>query len=127
MSDLEQYILLLLKKEGYKFKREVSFSDCAAGKYRYDFQVNYHNEKILLEIDGIYHFSPIQGKVLLYRQQEHDRKKDAYCLAQGIKLYRIPYWDIEKITSVPQLFQSKYLVKRKGHNDFLKTPGKYKK
>ena len=124
MSDLEEYIISIFKKDKIKFKREIHFKDCAGGKYRYDFEFMYNNKPILLEIDGIYHFKPIKGKTVMYRQQEHDRKKDDYCLGHNLPLYRIPYWEVYDITTVDEIFKPRYQVRRKGHNDYIQIPEK---
>ena len=49
--------------------------------------------------------------------QEHDRRKISYALANDIKIYIIPYWEISKITVARQLFQEKYLAKTRWKND----------
>ena len=51
----------------------------------------------LLEYDGEYHYKPIEGEEKLRNQQEHDRRKDKYCKDNNIKLYRIPYWEQDKL------------------------------
>jgi len=35
---------------------------------------------------------------------ERDLKKNNYCLARGIKLYRISYWDLEDLKTYEDLF-----------------------
>lgn len=49
--------------------------------------------------------------------QEHDRRKISYALANKIKIYIIPFWEIDKITSADQLFQEKYLARSRWKND----------
>ena len=46
MSDLEEYIISIFKKDRIKFKREVHFKDCAGGKYRYDFEFMYNIQRL---------------------------------------------------------------------------------
>lgn len=119
MSKYEEKIITVLKKSHISFIREKSFEDLRGGKYRYDFYVP--SNKILIEVDGQYHFFPIQGRAALQKQKEHDRQKNAYALANKIKLYRIPYWDIDNgvINSSFDIFNKKYLVTTKWHNDNL--------
>lgn len=115
MSSYEDIVVTILKKEKISFVREKSFSDCRGGKYRFDFFLP--NLNILLEVDGEYHFKNIRGVSVLKKQQEHDRRKNSYCLAKNIPLYRIPYYDVSTLKSAADLFKSQYLVKNKWHND----------
>ena len=115
MSSYEDRIIEILKKEKISFVREKTFSDCRGGKYRFDFWLPALN--ILLEMDGEYHFKEIRGLSVLKRQKEHDRRKNSYCLAKSIPLYRIPYFDLNTIQSAADLFKPQYLVKDKWHND----------
>ena len=48
MSNLELYIIKILKKEKVDFEREKTFSDLKKNKYRYDFYLPKYN--VLLEI-----------------------------------------------------------------------------
>lgn len=126
MSKYEEKIITVLKKSHISFEREKSFEDLRGGKYRYDFYVP--SSKTLIEVDGQYHFFPIQGRAALQKQKEHDRQKNTYALAHKIKLYRIPYWDIDNgiINSSFDIFNKKYLVTSKWHNDELQIPKKVK-
>ena len=93
MSKNEEYILNILLKENIKFIREKTFSDLRKGKYRFDFYLPKYN--ICLEIDGEQHFKQIskfqKTRTDFLKQQENDRRKNSYCLANNISLYRIPY------------------------------------
>lgn len=124
MSKYEEKIISVLKKANIKFVREKTFEDLHKGKYRYDFYIP--QSKILIEVDGQYHFQPIQGRATLLKQKEHDRQKNSYALAHGLKLYRIPYWDIDDnlIQTSFDIFKKQYLVTSKWHNDNLTTPKK---
>ena len=68
-----------------------------------------------------------QNKLSLNKQQGYDRRKNSYCLANNIKLYRLPYWDFDnnKIKNLSDIFLEKNLVKSKWHNTDLWE--KYKK
>lgn len=117
MSGYESYFIQLFKKEKISFIREKTYKDLRNGAFRFDFYLN--NFDILIEVDGEQHFKPIYGRPAFLKGQEHDRRKNSYCLAKGIKLYRIPYWEIKNITKVEQIFNEKFLVKNRWHNDKL--------
>lgn len=123
LSNLEEHILKILKNENIDFEREKSFSDLKRGLYRYDFYLpNYKGKEVLIEVDGIFHFKPITGKQRFIKQQNNDRRKNSYALANEIPLYRIPYWKIETINKSKDIFNLKYLVKDKWFNDNLQPP-----
>lgn len=120
MSSYENKIVQILRRESIKFEREKTYDDLRRGKYRFDFYIPEDN--VLIEIDGQFHFKPILGRAALLKQQEHDRRKNSYCLANNIKLYRIPYWEVDNIKKVSDLFDDVFLVKEKFHNDYLVVP-----
>lgn len=120
MSSYEDKIVRILRAESLRFEREKSFEDLRKGRYRFDFYII--GRQVLLEVDGEYHWKPIRGRSALLKQQEHDRRKNSYCLAHNIPLYRIPYWEIDNVKKASDLFQDKFLVKSKFHNDILKIP-----
>ena len=120
LSSYEEYILKILKSNNIKFIREATFSDCRGGKYRFDFYLK--DKNILLEIDGQYHFQPIRGEKNLRAQKERDRRKNSYALSRKIQLYRIPYWEINKVKEYGDIVSQKFLVESKYHNDLLKIP-----
>ena len=119
-SSYEEKVIQLLKQSGIKFQREKTFSDLKGGSFRYDFYLP--SRRCILEIDGQYHWKPIRGRAALLKQQEHDRIKNSYCLAHNIPLYRIPYWEMDKISNSFDLFKNQYRVSSKWHNDYLKPP-----
>ena len=55
------------------------------------------------------------------RAQERDRKKNNYCLSRGIRLVRIPYWELKGLTLEKILSSQKFVVKSMWHNDLLIT------
>ena len=119
MSSYESYFISLFKKEKIKFVREKAYQDLKRGLFRFDFYLT--EREVLVEIDGEQHFKPIYGRQNFLKGQEHDRQKNSYCLAKGIQLYRIPYWEIKNIHKVEDIFVPKFLVKSKWHNDYLKA------
>lgn len=119
MSSLEQVVYRILVQANYRFEQEKQFKDCYNGYYRFDFFLPAQN--IALEIQGAQHyeFTKIfyKKKSDFLKAQERDRRKINYCLAKGIKLYCIPYWEIENIKTFDDLFQDQFLAKSKFHND----------
>lgn len=126
MSSYEEKIIQILKKNKVPFVREKTFADLKLGSFRYDFYLP--REKVLIECDGIQHFQQIKHfhktRQDFLKAQERDRRKNNYALAHGIPLYRIPYWEIDELCGLPQIFDEKYLVKSMYHNDKLPKPKK---
>ena len=119
MSSLEQKVYDLLNKGHISFEREKVFKDCYNGLYRYDFYLPELNT--VLEINGSQHYTYVKrfykNKSEFLKAQERDRRKISYALARGLKIYCIPYWEIENLSSVDDLFSQKFLAKSKFHND----------
>ena len=116
MSKFEDKIVSLLKKDKIKFIREKTFKDLHNGLYRYDFYLPELN--IICEVNGEQHYYEVWGgRAKLLHQQENDRRKISYALANNIKMYIIPYWEKENIKKSQDIFQDKFLVKSKWHND----------
>lgn len=120
MSKYEEQIIKILKQERIKIQREKTFSDLKHGLFRFDFYLPEKNT--IIEVDGEQHFKPIYGRQAFLKGQEHDRQKNSYCLAHGIMLYRIPYWEIANIKKFSDITQLKFLVKDRWHNDCLRPP-----
>ena len=115
-----------MKKFGAKMSKKLSYLKSSKGKpLRFDFAVYDKNWKkfLLIEYDGEAHFQKIKHfyktNTKYLNAQGRDRKKNDYCLARGIQLYRIPYWEIDNITNVCMLFSNKFLVRSRYHNDKL--------
>lgn len=126
MSSYEEKIIQILKKHKVLFVREKTFADLKLGSFRYDFYLP--KEKILIECDGPQHFQQIKHfhktRQDFLKAQERDRHKNNYALAHRIPLYRIPYWEIDELSGLPQIFNEKHLVKSMYHNDKLLKPKK---
>lgn len=127
MSSGEERIISILNKEKIPFEREKTFIDLRKRKLRFDFYIkNLNGAPAIVEFDGEGHFLFVKkfyhSKSEFERAKERDRVKNEYCLANGIKLYRIPYWDLDKISKAKDIFSPKYLVTSKWHNDYLKSP-----
>ena len=119
MSKYEDYISQLLTKSSIRFFREYTFPKCYNGLYRFDFYCP--NLNACIEFNGAQHYTYTphfhKSKSDFSKAQERDRRKISYCLAQGIKLYIIPYWEVENIYTARDLFQPQYLARSKFHND----------
>ena len=123
MSKYEESVIKILKQGQISFVREKTFSDLKHGLFRFDFYIfNLYGMPAIIEVDGEQHFKPIYGRQAFLKGQEHDRRKNSYCLANNISLYRIPYWEIKNLTEVEDIFKEKFLVKTRWHNDQLKAP-----
>lgn len=123
MSSYENYIVKILQKEKIRFVREKTFEDLKEGRFRFDFYIaNYGGRAVIVEVDGEQHFKPIYGRQNFLKAQEHDRRKNSYCLAKGIPLYRIPYWEIKNVHCAKDIFCDKFLVKTRWHSDNLQAP-----
>jgi very-short-patch-repair endonuclease len=120
MSSYEYKIATILNQSKIKFQKEKTFSDLKHGLFRFDFYIQGAN--CIIEVDGEQHFKPIYGRQSFLKGQEHDRRKNSYCLANGIKLYRIPYWEIKNLKTSKDIFVDKFLVKTRWHNDHLTVP-----
>lgn len=123
MSKYEESVIKILKQGQVSFIREKTFSDLKHGLFRFDFYIyNLNGAPAIVEVDGEQHFKPIYGRQSFLKGQEHDRRKNSYCLANNIPLYRIPYWEIENLKTFADIFSNKFLVKTRWHNDQLKAP-----
>lgn len=119
MSSLEQVVYNILVRENFSFEQEKRFKDCYNGLYRFDFYLP--NQAIVIEVQGEQHYKFVKSfyssKTDFKKAQERDRRKISYCLARGIKIYCIPYWEIHNIHTFKDLTQFKFLARTKFHND----------
>lgn len=122
MSSLEEHVYNILIERHIDFEREKSFKDLRNNNYRFDFFLPQQN--LIIELDGRQHFEYIpyfhKNQQNFLKSQERDRRKNSYCLANKISLYRIPYWEIDNIKTLEDIFKEKFLVRSKWHNDNLK-------
>ena len=119
MSLLEKKVHDLLREGRFYIEREKIFKDCYNGLYRYDFYLPEINS--IIEVNGAQHYEPnkkfYKNKSEFLKAQERDRRKISYALAHGMKIYCIPYWEIDSLSSPEDLFAQKFLAKSKFHND----------
>ena len=71
------YRLRLLRKQGFRFRRQSPFD-----RYVLDFVC--HDKKVVVELDGSQHHTP--------EHKEHDAIRDAHLLERGYRTIRIPNW-----------------------------------
>lgn len=87
---------------------------------RYDFHGFYKKKEFLIEFQGIEHYKFIpffhRSRADFQKRQIYDEKKISHALAIGVNLYCIPYWEIDNINSLENLFNKKYLARTKNHN-----------
>ena len=120
----EQKIIDILKKEGVSFQREYTFPDLKSRKkrpLRFDFALlnKYGNIFALIEFDGEQHFTFnkhfSKNRQNFKYKQEMDVLKNEYALNNNYSLYRIPFYDLEKLNTYSDLFKYNYLVVTKWH------------
>ena len=108
MSKGENKIIDILNQARIRFDREKTYSDLKHGKFRFDFLVHLRGADCIIEFNGEQHYhyvSKFYKNELEWRQaQGRDMHKISYCLAHNIPLYIIPYWEIDNINCVADLF-----------------------
>lgn len=45
---------------------------------------------------------------------QHDKEKNIFCINNNILLYRIPYWDFDKLKTVKDIINSRYCINNRG-------------
>ena len=63
------------------------------GTLRFDFLIEVYGEEVLIEIDGIQHFKPVEywgGWSGFVKQRRKDDAKFKWCLRNGVQLIRVP-------------------------------------
>ena len=122
MSKGEEKIVQLLKKGGYRFEREKRFKDLKHGLYRFDFYVvGGWSKNCVIEYNGEGHYQYVpkfyHTRAEFMAAQERDRRKISYCLANGIPIYVIPFWELDNLTSADQIFTEKFRARNRWKND----------
>lgn len=121
MSKGETKIVDILNKERVRFDREKTFSDLKHGKFRFDFYFkDVYGADCIVEFNGEQHYqyvSKFYKNAVEWRQaQGRDMRKISYCLAHNIKLYIIPYWEIDNIKCVADMLKEKYRARDRYKN-----------
>lgn len=122
MSKGEEKIASLLRRAGIEFEREKTFSNLKHGLFRFDFFLpNVEGGKCIIEFNGEQHYHFVskfyKTQVEWRKAKEHDRRKISYCLANNIRIYVIPFWEIEGISNAADLFSDRFLAKTRWKND----------
>lgn len=103
----ENEIRKLLIKNNINFATEYIFNDLKGtrgGHLRFDFAIFDNNNQLieLIEFDGRQHFEGPDG---IWTQsyskeiiEENDNRKNEYCKKHNIKLVRIPYYQLSKLS-----------------------------
>ena len=117
----EQEISKLLIKNNIKFETQKTFDGLLSEKnkkLKFDFYLN--NFNILIEFDGPQHYKKTNFTSI--NELKNDLIKNEWCLKNNIKLYRIPYTEINnlKTYNINNLLDDKFLVKTvRFYNDVL--------
>ena len=111
----------ILDSAGALYVTEKTFPDLKGGLFRFDFCLLGYNTPILIEYNGEQHYHQVKHfhKQLrdFQRTQEHDRRKISWALAKGYPLYIIPYWELDRINSLPDLLSNRFRATSRWHND----------
>lgn len=129
LSKGAEKIRRLIQEEGVNFTIEKTFPDLKSSKgkpCRFDFAIYSDDWKrfVLIEYDGEAHFQRIKhfhkNNTKYLNALGRDRRKNAYCLAHNITLYRVPYWEIDNINKLEDILDNEdFIVKSQYHNDKL--------
>lgn len=96
-----------LKENNIPYQREFVFP--GLNGFRFDFYLPELNTAI--EYDGEQHFKAINffgGEEGLQKNQKRDKIKNEFCLKNSITLYRIPYWEENKLNIIlTEIFKEK--------------------
>lgn len=101
----EEKIQELLLQYNIPFETQKTFENCrfpnTNAKAKFDFYLPQFN--LLIEFDGEQHFQYRENKGWNNKEnfektKYRDKYKDEWCQKNNIKLIRIPYWDIDKIS-----------------------------
>lgn len=112
----------ILNNSSIKYSAQKTFNDLLSDKNKHMYFDFYLDDKnIAIEYDGEQHFSPtcFNGTVKNNAEEEflnvikRDNLKNQYCIKNNILLYRIPYYDKDKIHILDDILQDKYLINKK--------------
>lgn len=103
-SSLEREVREVLEQMGEEFFQQHIFDECRNEMVLpFDFYIQKKN--IAIEVDGIHHFEPIDyygGEEQFKKQKIRDEIKNNFCKDNGIKLIRIPYWEVKNASIILQ-------------------------
>jgi very-short-patch-repair endonuclease len=99
----ENRIYNYLKYNNIDFEGQKRFDDCRGKRNTLPFDFYIPHKNMCIEFDGAQHFRAIEkwgGMDNLKTVKRNDGIKTRYCKRNGIKLVRIPYWDMNKIDEI---------------------------
>ena len=121
ISSGEEKIISLLQKNKISFEREKTFPDLKkhGNNLRYDFYIPSKNAVIEYNGQGHYYLIPYfhKNEQGFKKRQEYDRHKISYCLSHDILIYCIPYWELDNINTIKDLFDNRFIAKNQWKND----------
>lgn len=120
MSQIEMRVAQILNDGAIPYEREKCFKDCYNGRYRFDFYCP--TRGCVIEVNGEQHYKEVgfyKTHTEFTQAQERDRRKIGYCLANGIEIYCIPYWEVTNLVDITDLFDQKFRATSKFHNDIV--------
>ena len=103
MSSGEQEVARVLDKYNIEYDIQYRFDDCKnILTLPFDFKLKKKGRPICIEFDGDMHFKPRGTDTIEYfiQRKINDGLKNEYCLNNGIKLIRIPYWETQNIEKI---------------------------
>lgn len=101
----ETLIENILLENGVSFKKQYVFDDLKGDKapLRFDFAIFDSQDELLflIEFDGRQHFE--ESKIMgghegFVKRKKYDSLKDDYCKNHNLKLIRIPYYELSRVT-----------------------------
>lgn len=107
ISKGERSIKQYMEENNIEFYMQFRFDDCKnIIPLPFDFYLPKHN--ICIEYDGEGHYmlinrggiSDLEAQKILDDIKHRDKIKTFYCINNGIKLIRIPYWDFDNISKI---------------------------
>lgn len=110
-SEGEKRISGYLTSKNIKFIKQHSFPGCEYERpLKFDFYLPELN--LCIEYDGEQHFEPVEvfgGMEAFIKTQTRDKIKNDYCLKNKINLLRIPYYTLNFLEDLLDLFLSRFL------------------
>lgn len=92
-------IRMYLDERQINYTTEKRFENCRDKKtLPFDFYLPDYN--MCIEFDGAQHFGEYDGFGDYETTKRHDAIKDQYCLDNGIKIVRIPYYNFDQTIEI---------------------------
>lgn len=101
-SSLEREVREILEQMKEVFLQQYTFDECR-NEMVLPFDFYMPEKNIAIEVDGVHHFKPIDyygGEEQFKKQNIRDEIKNNFCKDNGIKLIRIPYWEVKNASAI---------------------------